>query len=288
MHRFYQIAKDAWISCRMVWHEFKNERVNFIAAGVAFYLLVALVPGLGAIMAIYGLVADPVDVERQILSMHTVLPEDVMSILNKELKSITGDNKAAGWGVLVGIALALYGGSKAMLAIITAMNVVFHRPDGRKFFKKRLVAIVLTICGIAFFSLMVGLLVGVPAVVAYLDPGWGTKFMIAVMRWMVLLGVMMLWMSVIFRFAPYQRSVKWKWISWGTFTGTMMWMIASAGLTWYAAAFSNFNKTYGSLGAIVLLLFWFYMTGFSLMVGARVDAVRETVTDAEEDELGSI
>lgn len=275
MIRFYHIAKEALIACRLVWEEFKSERVNFIAAGVAFYLLVALVPGLGVVMAIYGLVADPADVERQLLSLHVVLPGDVLDILKQELKSLALDNKAAGWGLLLGICLALYSGSKAMSAVITSMNVVFHQPDGRGFFRKKFLAIGLTLCGVLFFSLLIALLIGVPAVVNYIDLKWGTKILLSVLRWIVLLGVMMLWMSVIFRFAPYDRRVKWKWVSWGTFTGTIMWLVASAALTWYASAFSNFNKTYGSLGAIVLLLFWFYMTGFSLMVGARVDAVRE-------------
>lgn len=267
-----------WAILKRVHAEMKRDRVNFVAAGIAFYMMLAMVPALGALMSIYGLVADTGDVERQLVEMKEVVPADVIGLLEVELKRLAGNDKVAGWGLVLGLGLSLLGGSKAMDALITSMNVAYSEPDSRGFVKRKLLGLGLTLGGVFFVIFVMTLLVVTPTVLAYVDLGWVTRVLLAVARWVLMFLAVMVWLSVIYRYAPNRRNAKWRWVTWGSVVATLIWMLASAGLTWYASSFGNYSATYGSLGAIVLMLLWFYVTGFSVMLGAELNSEMELQT----------
>lgn len=274
-----EIPKRGWMEIlKRVWGELKKDRVNFVAAGIAFYMMLAMVPALGALMSIYGLVADPADVERQLAEANEVVPADVIELVGGEMKRLAENDEAAGWGLVVGLALSLWGASKAMDALITSMNVAYEEVDTRNFVKRKLLGLGLTLGGVFFVIFVMGLLVVTPTVLAYAQVGWLVEILVTVARWVLMFGAVMVWLSVIYRFAPNRRNAKWCWVTWGSFVATFIWLIASAGLTWYAASFGNYSATYGSLGAIVLLLLWFYVTGYSIMLGAELNSEMELQT----------
>lgn len=274
-----------WAILKRVYAELQKDRVNFVAAGIAFYMMLAMVPALGALMSIYGLVADPGDVERQLAEAEEVVPAAVIELVGVELKRLASNDAAAGWALVVGLVLSLWGGSKAMDALITSMNVAYNELDGRNFVKRKLLGLGLTLGGVFFVVFVMTMLVVTPTVLAYVDLGWVTEVLITGARWVLMFGGVMVWLSVIYRFAPNRRNAKWRWVTWGSFLATLIWLVASAGLTWYASSFGNYSATYGSLGAIVLLLLWFYVTGYSVMLGAELNSEMELQT-AEDSTVG--
>lgn len=267
-----------WQILKRVWKELKNDRVSFVAAGIAFYLILSLVPALGAVMSIYGLIADQSDVERQLGSIKHLMPVDVSDLIAVELQRFANDDIAAGWGLLLGLILAFWGGSKAMNAMVTSMNVAYEEPDGRSFLRRKSLELGLTVCGVIFAVVVMFLLAVVPAVMAYLELGHATELVITVFRWLLLALAAMTGLSVIYRFAPYRRRAKWRWVTYGSCLGTLLWVAASAILTWYTSTIGDYSKTYGSLGAIVLLHLWFYVTGFVIMLGAELNSEMELQT----------
>lgn len=276
------ISARGWMQiAKRVWAELKSDRVNFTAAGIAFYLMLAMVPALGAVMSVYGLVADRADVERQLQQADQIIPGEVMDLVAVELKRLAGNDLAAGWGLVLGLGLAFWGGSKAMHALVTSMNVAYGEPDGRKFVKRKSLELVLTVCGVFFVILVLSLLAVVPAMMAYIQLGPLTQTLISISRWLLMFIAVMTWLAIIYRFAPYRRKAKWRWVTWGSFLGALLWILASALLTWYTSAFGDYSKTYGSLGAIVLLLLWFYMTGYSIMLGAELNSEMELQTTCD-------
>jgi membrane protein len=258
----------------------KRDRVMLLAAGVAFYALLSLVPALVALVSIYGLVADPSDIEANIEDTLAAAPAEVRDLVGSQLSSIV-DASPSGLelGVIAGIALALWSASSGMKHLVTAVNGAYGEDETRGFVKLRGLALLLTLGGIV---LAIVALAGLVAAPAALDEGGGAegaaRTALLVVRWPILARLVLAALAVLYRYAPDRHNPRWSWASAGAIVAAVMWVVASVGFSIYTANFGSYNETYGALGAVVVLMLWLLISAFVVIAGAELNAELERQT----------
>jgi len=255
-----------------------KDNLSIIAGGTAFFILLGLVPGLAALISIYGLIANPSDIEKQFDSFSGAMPAEVRTVLETQMTRIASAPHTAGFAAIVGLLLALWGGAAAMKTVMNALNIVYHEEEKRGYVKLTLMALGLTFGLIVIGALSVGAIVVLPLVLAHVGLGDAAKTAVSVLRWPFLLGIALVALAVVYRYAPSREKPKWKWVSPGAVMATLLWVAGSALFAFYAQRFGSYNKTYGSLGAIVVLMLWLYISAFALLLGAEINAQAEAQT----------
>ncbi|HEX7147921.1 MAG TPA: YihY/virulence factor BrkB family protein [Actinomycetota bacterium] len=257
--------------------EVKQDQVTLLGAGVAFYSLLALFPAAIAGISIYGLVADPTTVQNQINELTTMLSPSTAELIGEQLKQVTsGAGGALGVATVIGILTALWSASSGMKAMITGVNLAYDESEGRKFVKLRGLSIVLTLGAMLLMGVALTLIVGFPA----LADSWPTalRWTVGGLRWVLLAALLIGALAVLYRFAPDRDEPKWTWVSWGSGIATLLWILASIGFSIYANSFGNYNKTYGALAGVIILMFWLYLTAVIVLVGAELNTEMELQT----------
>jgi membrane protein len=261
--------------------QLKEDDVPLLAAGVAFFALLALVPTLVAVVSLYGLVADPSDVQRAVDDTLQAAPAEVRDLVTSQLESVI-DSSPSGLriGVFVGLALALWSASSGMKHLMGALTLAYDEVDDRKFLRLRGLALLLTVGAIVVALLALAGMV----VPDGLDDSGSTGTLRTVLqfaRWPVLAVVVVLALSVLYRWAPDRDAARWRWVSPGALLATAVWLVASIGFSIYTANFGSYNETYGALGAIVVLMLWLYITAYAVILGAELNCEleRQTVVD---------
>ncbi|HEX3214333.1 MAG TPA: YihY/virulence factor BrkB family protein [Actinomycetota bacterium] len=257
--------------------EVKQDQVTLLGAGVAFYSLLALFPAAIAGISIYGLVADPATVQNQINELTEMLSPSTADLIGEQLKQVTsGAGGALGVATVIGILTALWSASSGMKAMITGVNLAYDETEGRKFVKLRGLSIVLTLGAMVLMAVALTLIVGFPA----LADSWPTalRWTVGILRWFLLAALLVAALAVLYRFAPDRDEPKWTWVSWGSGIATLLWILASIGFSIYANSFGNYNKTYGALAGVIILMFWLYLTAVIVLVGAELNTEMELQT----------
>ena len=264
---------------RRVWTEVSDANLFLVAGGVTYAILLALFPGLAALISIYGLVFDASQVEKQIDVLAGVLPAELLQLLSDEVhKLVEASQGALGFSAAIGLLVALWTASRGMSGLITALDIAYEEHERRSFLKFNLIALVLTI-GLVLGGLVVIALVAVlPAALQFLAIGTTARWLGLVVQWPLLIVVVMLGLAVLYRYAPDRDEPKWRWVSPGAFVATLLWLIASIGFTVYVAHFNSYDKTYGSLGGVIILLTWLYMSSLVVLLGAVINAQSEKQT----------
>jgi len=268
-----------------VWREMSRDNLYLVAAGVAYYWLLAIFPTLALLLSVYGLVSDPSEVDRQLDAMGAILPHRIVAILGGQMAALAkAPGSALGIGVVAGSLTALVSAVWGTAALMTALNIVYDETERRSTLRLYGVALALTVVALLLAVLALLLIVAAPAVVAAL-PRISTQAIMPVftgaLRWPVLAVAMMAFFAVAFRYGPCRNKAKWRWISWGAVLGTLLWVAASWLFSVYVAHVASFNKTYGSLGALVVFLMWFYVSAYVILLGAEVDAEMEHQTGVD-------
>lgn len=271
-------AAGWWQIIKRVFKGLGHQRVDLISAGLAFYTFLSLIPTLTSLVVIYGMVADPVAVREQLQGLGGVLPDDVLSLLDRELDRVTGGQGLAGWGLTLSIGAALWGASKAMNALSIAVNIAYQEASPRGFVKQRLVALILTASSVLFGTVVLFLMALLPATLAWLHAADFLQETIKYTRWPLLFFAAITWLAVVYRYAPNRHSARWSWITRGSMVAAVLWLVASLLLTFTAGHFFDYSATYGSLGAILLVLLWFYISSYSVLIGALINAESEHQT----------
>lgn len=259
--------------------QISKDNVSIVAAGVAFYCVLALFPALAATVSIYGLVTSQQEVQQQIGSISDLLPTEAQSLIQEQLLSIsTSTGSALGFGAIGGLLLAIWSSSKGMSALITSLNIAYNEEEKRSFFKVTALALFLTIMGIIFVIVTLFLITMLPIVLAAFGFGDFAQTSLSLARWPLLAGIVMVGLTLLYRYAPCRNNPRWEWVSWGAATATLLWIIGSSAFGIYANEYANYNQTYGSLGAAVILLMWFWLTAFIVMLGAELNSEMERQT----------
>jgi len=254
-----------------------QDQVAFISAGIAFYSLLAFVPLLVAIVAIYGIFSDPSEVPSQMVSLYGVVPSEAISTIEDQLTRVAANSGAAGFGTIFGLLLALWSGSKAFDAIIIGVNIVYGERERRSILVRKGTSLLMTLGSVVVGAIGVLAAIALPFILKRVQLG-DLEPVIRTLRWPIILVVVMAWLTVLYRYAPCRKSARWRWLSWGGFLASLTWLLASAGLSFYVSNFGSYNESYGTLGGIIVLMLWFYVSGFAVLLGAEVNAELEHQT----------
>lgn len=275
-----------WMVLKRVYYEVFEDRVMLTAAGVTFYLLLALFPAIAAFVSIYGVVADPRTIADHISFLGGVLPTGGLELIEAQLQALVRqDVEALSFGFVLGLVIALWSANSGMKSIFDAMNVVYDEEEKRGFFKYNLMSFAFTLGGLAVGILFLTTVGVVPAVLAALRLEGLTEQLIRYLRWPLMLVAVATAISIIYRWAPSRANAKWRWITWGSAIATVIWIASSIGFSWYLENFADYNATYGSLGAVIGFMMWTWISVMILLVGAELNAELEHQT-AEDTTTG--
>jgi membrane protein len=255
----------------------KEDQVPLLSAGIAFYGLLSLFPLVIAGVSIYGLVADADTVRSQIENLTKLLSPETAKLVGTQLVQVTqGANGALGFATVLGILIALWSASSGMKALITGVNLAYDETETRKFAKLRGLAILFTLGAMALMGVALATIVGYPPIADNLPTV--LRWLVAIIRFAVLGGLLVVALAVLYRFAPDRDQPKWSWVSWGSVVATLLWVLATIGFAVYANFFGNYNKTYGALAGVIILMFWLFLSAFVVLVGAELNTEMELQT----------
>ncbi|MDA8166119.1 MAG: YihY/virulence factor BrkB family protein [Desulfobacteraceae bacterium] len=287
-----QIPATGWRDILLrVKDEYAEDNLSIIAAGVAFYAFMAIFPALAAMVSIYGLVADPGEIQQELSGVKAILPQEAYGIITHQLQTLTSKSGTLGWGALIGILLALWSAASGMKALINALNIAYEEEESRGFIRLNLIALLLTLASVVFVLVALGLIAALPVLLDTLGmPAW-LAAVLAWGRWPLLLLLVILALGFIYRYAPDRNEPRWRWVTVGSATAAVLWLAGSGLFSFYVSHFGSYNRTYGSLAAIVILLLWFYLSSFAVLVGAELNAemehqTREDTTRGEGRPMG--
>ena len=252
------------------------DRVFALAAGSTYYLLLSFFPAMAALIAVYGLFSDPHEIGRQIEALQGVIPGGALDVLTEELKRVTSQsNGTLSFALVAGVAIALWSANSGVKALFDALNQVYGEKEGRSFIKLNLVSLAFTAGSIVVLALAIAAVIALPIIIHTIGLPGEVAVIAQIGRWPLLLIVLTLALAVLYRFGPDRREPKWRWVSWGSAAAAVLWIIASIAFSWYAANFGSFNRTYGSLGAVVGFMVWIWLSMIVVLVGAELDRVME-------------
>jgi membrane protein len=280
----HQIPAPGWKDILVrSWGEVNNNNIFLVSGGVTYAILLALFPGLAALVSIYGLLLDPNQVEQQVAALSQVLPPESTQMIAEQLhKLISASQGTLSISAAVTLLLALWSASRGMSGLITAFDIAYDQKETRGFFKLNTVAIVLTILMLIGGTIIIALVGVLPAVLQFIGLASSTKMLLLLLEWPLLIVVVMTGLAVLYRYAPNRQAPKWRWVSPGAVVATFLWLLGSVGFTVYVSHFNSYDKTYGSLGGVVVMLTWLYLSAFVALFGAVINAQseRQTKTDS--------
>jgi len=256
-----------------------KDHVGLIAAGVAYYGLLALFPAITALMALAGLALDPGEVTDQIESLATLIPEKAADIIQSQAVAVAGSqNTGLGLALVLGLGLALFSAARGMGSLIEGLNVVYDEEEKRGFIKLMLVKLGLTLLLIVGLIAGLGGTLAVPAVLAFVElPGW-LETVLGLARWLIL-GVLTLGgLAALYRWGPSREEARWKWLTPGTAVACALWLIGSVALSLYVSNFGSYNETFGSMAGVIVLLIWLWLSAYVVLLGGELNAEIEAQT----------
>ncbi len=266
-----QVLK-VWRTAYSVWTEAGKRHIGLIAAGVAFFGMFGVFPGIAAVIAVFGLIADPVAVSDQLELMRDVIPAGAYGIFEAQITSLlNARSDALGWATVVSIMLALWSSRAAVGALMSGINAIEGAPL-RNGFKQMLVALLLTASLVMLATVALMSVVVTPVILAYVPMPLFTAWALEAVRWLIALTVLFGGLSLLYRYGPNMKPHRRPWITLGAAIVVVVWIGASAGLSFYLTNFASYNEVYGSIGAVIGMLLWLYISAYLILWGAIINA----------------
>jgi membrane protein len=257
------------------------------AAALTYYSLLALFPALIAMVSLIGLVGDPKSTTSKLTEIITELgPESAAETFKGPIESIASNRGTAGLGLVLGLAAALWSASSYIGAFIRASNVIYETPEGRPFWKLRPLQIVVTLGMIVLLALLaLGLVLTGPIVNAIARPIGISHTAVTIWniaKWPVMAAIFVFMVNLLYYVSPNVKVRGFRWVTPGSLVAIVVWVIASALFALYVANFGSYDKTYGTLGGVVVLLVWLWITNMAILFGHQLNAERERTTEIAE------
>ena len=268
-----------------IWKNIGKDRVVVVAAGVTFYSILALFPAIAALVALYGLFADPAAITSHLDSIAGVVPGGAIEVMRDQITRVASQGRTTlGVTFIVSLLVSLWSANAGIKSLFDALNLVYNESEKRSFVKLNLVSLTFTLLAILFVLLAISAMVVVPIVLNFLGLGGATEMIFKIARWPALFVVVAWALALIYRYGPSREKPRWRWISWGSVLAAVCWIGVSILFSWYAENFGSYNKTYGSLGAIIAFMFWIWLSIIVVLIGGEINAetehqtVRDTTT----------
>ncbi len=265
-----------WPALKGVWLLIGEKNLNLIASGIGFFGILAAFPAIAALIALWGFVADPGLVAGQVSEFTTLLPDEVADLLTARVAElVAADATTLGWAGLLSIAVALWSSRAGIGALIVGLNAVYGEKN-RGGVRHIMLAFGLTAAMICLALACFAALVVAPIMLSFLPLGFMASLVAETLRWTVAIGTVMLALGMLYRYAPNRRGIaRAGWITPGAIAATVLWALATWAFSIYLQNFGNYNKIYGSLGAVIVLLLWLYLSAFVCLLGAALNAELE-------------
>jgi membrane protein len=263
-----------------VWRSISEDNISLLAAGVAFYMLLAIFPALVFIVAMFGLLADPDQVRQWLLSLKGVLPGEAWNAIDAQLLVLMGQTSASlSLTSIFSLLLAFINARLGAYSMMGALNVVYNSPETRSFTLTNLIAFMFTIAALCVLVFNIYAVIAVPRVLEDIGLSEFSNSILHTLRWPVLALIMALSLALVYRYGPDRKDAHWRWVSIGSLAGTALWLAGSTGFSWYVSAFNSYDKVYGSFGAVVILHYWLWLTAFAALMGAELDMQIQTALE---------
>ena len=277
----WQMPRAAWkdIAARTYTRTW-DDNIGLVASGVAFYGFFALLSVLGTIVFLYGLFAEPSTVVGHMHTLTAILPASIAALIGEQLmNAVQSSGSTKGFGILVGFGVALYGGTNGAAAILTALNIAYEEKE-----KRSLVRFYLISLGMAVAAIGLALLaIAATAIIAFVqsqlpDAGRALNVVGDVVGYVALALVASAIAATLYRFGPSREDARWRWITPGSLFAAVTWLLLSALFAFYLSNLTDYSSTYGSLGAVVGLLTWLYLSAYVFLIGAELNSEIEHQT----------
>ncbi len=258
------------------WTEFNRDNIPQVAGGVAFFGLLAVFPAMAAFVSLYGLFFDPSTVEQQLHVLSGVLPGEAMDLVTEQLKRLTSTRHSGlSLAFVTGLLLSLWSANAGMKSLMVGLNISFEEKEKRKFVRLNLVSLAFTFGGLVFMLLTIAAVVAVPIVLAFVGYQGSA---LSVLRWPALLLVAIGALALLYRYGPSRQAERWRWVTAGSALAAILWLTASLLFSQYVSHFGNYDKTYGSLGAVIGFMSWIWVSIITVLFGAEINSEIEHQT----------
>lgn len=275
----WQIPWRGWKD--ILWRSYtqtNEDRLLAVAAGVVFYGLLAVFPAITALVSLYGLFASASTISGHLSALAGILPQGAVDLLCEQIGRLTAQGEKLSLGFIFGLAVALWSANAGMKAIIDALNVVHKEKEKRGFITLNLTSLAFTFAAIGVLLIALGAVVVLPIALNDLGLEDATELLFRLARWPLLLALVIVGLSVLYRLGPSRRQPRWQWVSVGSVFAAVAWLISSALLSWYLANFADYNTTYGSLGAGIGMMMWMWISSIVILFGAQLNCEIEHQT----------
>ena len=274
------IPPEGWSEIvQRTYHEIGRDRVLAVAAGVTFYGLLALFPAVSAFVSLYGLAADPMEISDHLAAARGVLPEGALQIVQDQVNRITSaPTTGLSFALVISLGLSLWSANAGIKAVFDALNVAYGEDEKRSFLQLNAISLAFTLAIIVFILVALGMIAVIPALLEAVHLGAVTEWVIWLGRWPLLLAFLLVGLGMLYRFGPSREDARWDWLSPGAVFAALTWLLASVLFSWYASNFAGYNETYGTLGAVIALLMWMWLSAAIVLVGAELNAETERQT----------
>jgi membrane protein len=255
--------------------DISDDRLSIVAGALAFYAMLALFPGLIALVSLFGLVADPKEIETGLHQLTGILPPGARELLREQLHDLVNTPRTSlSLGLLVSVLTALWSASSGVDALVDAINVAYDKVEQRKWLRRRLMSLLMTLVMLVFTFVTITLVAVVPSIEHWLGDRVIVLRLVAVLRWPGLAAVGAVSLFSLYRYAPSRKHPDTSDCS-GAIVATLLFLVASSLFSLYVSEFATYHKTYGAVGSVVALLFWFYYSSFVVLLGAELSAELE-------------
>jgi membrane protein len=270
------------------YNEIPNDRLLALAAGVVFYSLVALFPGIAAGVSFYALFADAATIAKHLSIAADIVPAGALELVGQEITRIAAKSDGRlTFGFVIGLVIALWSANAGMKAIFDALNVIYDEEEKRGFIRLNLISLFFTICALVGAGVAIALVVVFPLLLAAFGLSSADYPAIGYLRWPVMFVLMIFALAVLYRYGPSRRLARWRWLSVGSVVAALAWLGVSSLFSWYLGNFADYNATYGALGAVVGLMMWMWLSTIVVLVGAELNAEIEHQT-ARDSTVGAV
>jgi membrane protein len=284
-----QIPPRGWrdILWRVFW-SISADRILSTSGGVAFFALLAVFPGIAAIVSMYGLFADVSRIGEHVSVLAGLLPGGVLDLIADQITLISRKgSQTLGMAFVAGLVISVGSANSGVAALFDALNVVYDEREKRSLVRLYATTFLFTLAGIVIVIVSIAGVVVLPVMLKFVGLSTTTEWLLAILRWPVLFVTIVVGLACIYRYGPSRRDARWRWVTWGSILAALLWMASSMLFSWYVATFDSYNRIYGSLGAGVGFMVWLWISAVIVLLGGEFNAQMEHQTARDTTEGGS-